>query len=79
MLLLSSADFFSKLTFSKKSFRNIIRLSNGLDPDQDRHFVGPDLGTNCLQRLSADGESHCEQGKSQKSLHLFHNVIFESR
>ena len=21
------------------------------DPDQDRHFVGPDLGLNCLQRL----------------------------
>ena len=27
---------------------------NGLDPDQDRHFVGPDLGPNCLERLSAD-------------------------
>ena len=25
-------------------------MSNGLDPDQDRHFVGPDLGLNCLQR-----------------------------
>ena len=32
--ILSSADFFSKLTFSKKSFRNIIRVSNSLDPDQ---------------------------------------------
>ena len=29
-------------------------MSNSLDPDQDGHFVGPDLGTNCLQRLSAD-------------------------
>ena len=29
-------------------------MSNGLDPDQDRHCVGPDLGPNCLQRLSAD-------------------------
>ena len=29
-------------------------MSNGLDPDQDRHFVGPKLGPNCLQRLSAD-------------------------
>ena len=46
--------FFSKLTISKNSFRNTIRVSNGLDPDQDRHFVGPDLGPNCLQRLSAD-------------------------
>ena len=33
---------FSKLTFSKNSFRNTIRVSNGLDPDQDRHSVGPD-------------------------------------
>ena len=29
-------------------------MSNSLDPDQDQHFVVPDLGTNCLQRLSAD-------------------------
>ena len=29
MLLLSSDDFFSKLTFSKNSFSNIIRVSNG--------------------------------------------------
>ena len=42
------------LFFSKNSFRNTIRKSNSLDSDQDRHFVGPDLGTNCLQRLSAD-------------------------
>ena len=32
-------------------------VSNGLDPDQDRHSVGPDLGSNCLQRLSADNKS----------------------
>ena len=32
-------------------------MSNSLDPDQARHFVGPDLGTNCLQRLSADDTS----------------------
>ena len=29
-------------------------MSNDLDPDQDRHSGGPDLGPNCLQRLSAD-------------------------
>ena len=33
-------------------FRNTFRASNSLDPDQDRHSVGPDLGPNCLQRLS---------------------------
>ena len=26
-------------------------MYNGLDSDQDRHFVSPDLGPNCLQRL----------------------------
>ena len=29
-------------------------MSNGLDPDQDRRFVGPDMGSDCFQRLSAD-------------------------
>ena len=56
MLLLSSAVF-SKLTFSKNSFRNTTRVSTSLDPDQDRHSVGPDLGPNCLQGLLADDKS----------------------
>ena len=42
--------FFSKPTFSK----NTIRMSNSLDPDQARRFVEPDLGPNCLKKLSAD-------------------------
>ena len=29
-------------------------MSNSLDPDQARHIVRPDLGLNCLQKLSAD-------------------------
>ena len=29
-------------------------MSKGLDPGQDWHFVGPDLGPNCLQRSSED-------------------------
>ena len=49
-----SVFFFFKIIFLKKSFRNIIKVSNRLDPYQVRHFVGPDLGLNCLQRLSAD-------------------------
>ena len=44
-VFLSSADF-SKLTFSEKSFKITIRVSNGLDLDQDIHSVGPDLGPN---------------------------------
>ena len=33
---------FSKINFLKKSFRNTISVSNGKDPDQDRHYVGQD-------------------------------------
>ena len=29
-------------------------MSNNLDHDQARRFVGPDLGPNCLPKLSAD-------------------------
>ena len=32
-------------------------MSNSLDPDQARQNVRPDLGPNCLQRLSADDTS----------------------
>ena len=46
---LLSVDLFFKLTFSKTPFRNTIRVSNSLDPDQARRFVGPDLDPNCLQ------------------------------
>ena len=36
---------------------NMIKVSSGLDPDQGRHFVGPDPGPYCLQRLSAEDNS----------------------
>ena len=36
--------------FINQLFRNIIRVSNGLDPDQARHIGGPDLSPNSLQR-----------------------------
>ena len=55
---------FSILTFLKNSFRNTIKASNYLDPDEDRHSVGPDLGPNCLQKLSADDKSRHKQEKS---------------
>ena len=32
----------------------MIQVSNSLDPDQDRHNVGPELAQNCLQRILAD-------------------------
>ena len=40
--MLSFADF-----FQKKKFRNTNRVSNGLDLDQDRNCVSPDLVLNC--------------------------------
>ena len=62
-MILPSADIFSKsvclllLFYSKISFGNISRVSSSLDPDHAQRFVGPDLGPNCLQRLSADDTS----------------------
>ena len=29
-------------------FQNTIRVSNGLDPDQGRRYVSPDMGPNCF-------------------------------
>ena len=59
MPLLLSADFFQNKLFQKiLSGSRSIRVSNGLDPDQDQHSVGPDLGPKCLQRLvSADAKN----------------------
>ena len=70
---LSSADFFSKSNFSKTSFRDIIRVSNSLDPDQARHFVRPDLGSNSLQKLSANGTY---RGQRVKYKHNNNNINF---
>ena len=56
MLLLLSAE--------KKISGNTIIMSNHLDPDQDQHSVGPDLGPNCLQRLAVDDKSSRWQGKN---------------
>ena len=41
-------------------------MSSSLDPDQARHFVWPDLGPNCLQRLSADDRKLPLAGKELK-------------
>ena len=57
-MVLSSADIFQNqfvcCCFTKIYFGNISRVSSSLDPDHARCFVGPDLGPNRLQRLSAD-------------------------
>ena len=51
---LSSADFFSNQFFQNYNFRSTTRVSNSLELDQAECFVRPDLGPNCLQRISAD-------------------------
>ena len=45
---------FFQIIFSKISFRNSIKVSNSLKPDQTQYFVGPKLGPNCLQMLSVE-------------------------
>ena len=50
---LSSIFFQNNLEF----FRNTIKVSNSLDPDQARHLVVSDLGPTYLQRLSASDTS----------------------
>ena len=52
-MFLLFADIFFKINFLKNYFRNTIRVSNSLD----LIFIGPDLGPNCLQKLSADDTS----------------------
>ena len=45
MLFLSS-----EINFSKHSFGHTVRVSNGLDPDQDWRSVGPDLGSEAVSK-----------------------------
>ena len=63
--------------FRKKHFRNTISVSNSLGPDQDRRSVSPDLGPNCLQRLSADNPSR--QKKTFLKLFMYLNGIDKMR
>ena len=51
--------------FFKKLFQEYhhSRVSNKLDSDQTRHFVGSDLGPNCLQRLLASRERDVISGQ----------------
>ena len=55
----------------KKIFRNTIRVTNSMGPDQARHFVGLDLGPNCLQRLSTDDTSRQRVTQWLSQLYLY--------
>ena len=75
LMLLVSADFF-KINSKKNYFRITIRVSNGFDPDQDGYYVGPDLGPNCLQRLSADDMPRVLTHSLNEILRLFTDFSF---
>ena len=55
---------FFKINFFKKIFQEHYQIQNlmskHLNPDQDRHFVCPDLDPNCMQRLSVE-DKRCRQ------------------
>ena len=51
-------------------------MSDSLDPDQARHFVGPDLGPNWLQKLSADNKSHPLAGKELNTKQLIDTTFW---
>ena len=52
-----SADFFPKSTFSKKNIQEYLQSGKQFESRSGQHFVRPDLGPNCLERLSADETS----------------------
>ena len=64
LLLLSPADFIKIVFFQKKKIQEYYQ-SVSLDPDQDRHSVGP-VVPNCLQRLSVDNKVTASKGSVKK-------------
>ena len=50
-------------------------MSNSLDQDQARHIVRPDLGPNCLQKLSADDTRRKLIRRPYQSVHFDANRI----
>ena len=59
MHLLLSSDFFQNRLFQHILSGTLSESPTIWNPDQDQQNVGPDLGPNCLQRLSADDKSRC--------------------
>ena len=54
------------------------KVSNSYDPDQAQLFVRPDLGPNCLQRLSADATSkqRVKVGKVFEKVKCFQTIKY---
>ena len=64
--------YFKINLFKKKSiirhWPNTIRVSNNLDPDQERSFVGPDMGPNCLEMFYQQAKLTCQHGQVNKRM-----------
>ena len=52
-------------------------MSKSLDPDQARHVVGPDLGSSCLQRLSAEDTSRLELKEDKQRINMLLKRVTE--
>ena len=79
---LLSANCIKRNVF-KSSFRNTIRMLNSLDPNKAQHFVGPDQGTDRLQRLSAtlcllvsSAHNLCKQIGARSGLTIMSGLIW---
>ena len=68
-----SCFFLLSIDFFPKIHSGILAALNSLDPDQAQQNVGPDLGRNCLQRLSAMSGSRkfCQRGSNFDNYFFF--------
>ena len=62
--------FFLQNKLFENDFRNTSRMSNRLDPDQVRRFVGPYMGPNCLPKLTADDPCGNQRTDGPVNAHL---------
>ena len=62
--------FFQIIKLYEKNVQDSCQSQSGLDPDQASNFVGPDLGPNFLQSLSAGGTS-----RERATTSFFYNYI----
>ena len=69
--------FFQIQLFSKFYYRNIIRVSNSLYPDQARRFVGPDLGPNCLQGHQQTTLEGKDLKRHNSKMHIFSQLTLK--
>ena len=76
-------DFLIFISFFSKNLSGIPSVSNSLDPDQAKRFVGPDLGPNCLQRkyqqtteVATGGERVNSKAPTAEDILIFLYIFF---